>query len=134
MVDRWVNEWRIERAGDPGDFLEAARKVVECARSDDRLFAVAVLKDRLPDIERDAVEQAIAAGASWARIAESLGVTRQAIFSKYGPQARATTRPRLRATVEARAMEATIKSEQERYALAYFEEVRRRNEAAAEEE
>ncbi|MDW3220198.1 MAG: hypothetical protein R8F63_16420 [Acidimicrobiales bacterium] len=131
MLNRGSNEWRIERAGDPGDFLEAARKVVECAQSDVRLFAVAVLKDRLPDIERDAVEQAIAAGASWARIAESLGVTRQAIYSKYGPRAEPTSRPRLRATVEARAMEATITSEQERYALAYFEKVRRRKEREA---
>ncbi|GJM37276.1 MAG: hypothetical protein DHS20C19_06430 [Acidimicrobiales bacterium] len=93
MVNGWVNgrlnEWRIERAGDPGDFLEAARKVVECAQSDDRLFAVAVLKDRLPDIERDAVEQAIAAGATWARIAESLGCDQTGDLQQVRPAGRA---------------------------------------------
>ena len=123
-----MNEWRIDRAGDPGDFLEAANKAVACALSDDRLYAIAVLKDRLPDIERDAVEQAIAAGSSWARIGEALGVSRQAIFKKYGVGAGSSTNPRRRAVVDARAEWEFVKAEQERFAQAHFDRVRKQRE------
>lgn len=119
------NEWRVDRAGDPGDFLEAAHRAVESANADERLAAVAVLKDRIGAIELDAVEQAIAAGAMWSRIAEALGVSRQAVHRRFAASAPAAPRPRRRAVVDERAEWAAVQAEQERFAIEYFERVRR---------
>jgi DNA invertase Pin-like site-specific DNA recombinase len=57
---------------------------------DDGLAAVVALRrlaDRLEDAE---VERALADGWSWARIAEALGVTRQAVHKKHAKRLRST--------------------------------------------
>lgn len=124
-----INRWRVEQAGDPGDFLDAAHAAVESWNADERLAAVAVLKDRIVHIERDAVEQAIAAGAMWSRIAESLGVSRQAVHRRWAQAAaEPVVQPRRRAVVDGRAAWAAVKAEQERFANEYFDRVRRRAE------
>jgi biotin operon repressor len=49
----------------------------------DALAAVAALR-RLADLLEDAaVEQAMRTGWSWPRVAEALGVTRQAVYKKH---------------------------------------------------
>ena len=62
MTDLDINE-----AGDPADQLAA-------------VVALRRLADRLEDA---AVEQAMRAGFSWPRVAEALGVTRQAVHKKH---------------------------------------------------
>jgi len=78
-------EWRVEETIEPGDLLDSATAAAGSHSPDARLRAVAVLKDRLPDLERDAVHHAISIGVSWGQIANALGVTRQAIHKRYGP-------------------------------------------------
>lgn len=51
-------------------------------------FATVVALRRLADqLERDAVEQALSLGWSWHRIAQSLGVTKQAAHKRLGRRA-----------------------------------------------
>lgn len=94
--------WTIDRAAEPGDWLESARAAIESHDLDVRAFAVAVLKDRLPDIERDVVEAALADGAFPARVGEALGISRQAIHKRFGPGAPPARVPPTRATIERR--------------------------------
>jgi hypothetical protein len=94
--------WKIERAAEPGDWFESARAVIESHDLDVRAFAVAVLKDRLPDIERDVVEAALADGAFPARVGEALGISRQAIHKRFGPGAAPGRVPATRVTIERR--------------------------------
>lgn len=49
----------------------------------DELAAVVALRRLADDLEDAAVDRAVAAGWSWERIAESLGVTRQAVHKKH---------------------------------------------------
>jgi len=62
-----VTDLDINEAGDPADQLAA-------------VVALRRLADRLEDA---AVEQAMRAGFSWPRVAEALGVTRQAVHKKH---------------------------------------------------
>ena len=101
------SSWDVGSADQPGDFLEAAEIAVSSASADARLRAVAVLRDRLPDLERDAVMQAVAAGAQWARIADALGRSRQAVHAKYAVRQERKAPPS-RHVVEARAERARL--------------------------
>jgi DNA invertase Pin-like site-specific DNA recombinase len=49
----------------------------------DGLAAVVALRDLAARLEAAEVERAIRAGWTWSRIAEALGVTRQAVHKKY---------------------------------------------------
>lgn len=49
----------------------------------DALAAVAALRRLADQVEDAAVEQAMLAGWSWPRVAEALGVTRQAVHKKH---------------------------------------------------
>ncbi|MDR8410316.1 hypothetical protein MTP10_16410 [Nonomuraea sp. 3-1Str] len=49
----------------------------------DALAAVAALRRLADQIEDAAVEQAMRAGWGWPRVAEALGVTRQAVHKKH---------------------------------------------------
>ena len=64
--------WRIEDADDPGDFLESADLAVHSHNPARRLSAIAVVKERIADVEEDAVEHAVAVGMMWAAIAARL--------------------------------------------------------------
>ena len=56
---------------------------------DDGLRAVVALRELADRLEDEQVEQAISQGWSWARVAEALNVTRQAVHKKHGPRLRA---------------------------------------------
>jgi hypothetical protein len=56
---------------------------------DDGLRAVVALRDLADRLEDQHVERAISQGWSWARIAEALNVTRQAVHKKHGARLRA---------------------------------------------
>jgi hypothetical protein len=56
---------------------------------DDGLRAVVALRQFADRLEDEHVERAIRQGWSWARIAEALNVTRQAVHKKHGPRLRA---------------------------------------------
>ena len=49
----------------------------------DALAAVAALRRLADRLEDAAVEQAMRAGWGWPRVAEALGVTRQAVYKKH---------------------------------------------------
>ncbi len=123
MTDK-PREWRVEEAIEPGDLFDSAVAAAGSHSPDARLRAVAVLKDRLPDLERDAVLHAISIGASWGQIANALGVSRQAIHKKYGPRSPddPAARP-TRATVDRRIENAKRKQFLEEMALEYFARV-----------
>jgi hypothetical protein len=55
----------------------------ETQEPEDGLATVALLRARLEELEALHVEKAIRAGWSWRRIAELLGVTKQAVHKKY---------------------------------------------------
>jgi hypothetical protein len=59
----------------------------------DGLAAVVALRQLADRLEANGVEHAVRAGWSWSRIAEALGVTRQAVHKKYAKRISATTRP-----------------------------------------
>jgi len=50
---------------------------------DDALAAVVALRRLADRVEDDAVERALADGWTWLRIAEALGVTKQAVHKKH---------------------------------------------------
>jgi hypothetical protein len=56
---------------------------------DDGLRAVVALRQFADRLEDEHVERAIRQGWSWARIAEALNVTRQAVHKKHSPRLRA---------------------------------------------
>lgn len=51
--------------------------------TEDALAAVAALRRLADRVEDDAVERAVADGWTWLRIAEALGVTKQAVHQKH---------------------------------------------------
>lgn len=55
----------------------------------DGLRAVVALRELADRLENEHVERAIIQGWSWARVAEALNVTRQAVHKKHGPRLRA---------------------------------------------
>jgi hypothetical protein len=52
----------------------------------DALAAVAALRRLADRLEDAAVEQAMRAGWGWPRVAEALGITRQAVYKKHAPR------------------------------------------------
>ena len=111
--------WDVGRAGDPGDWFDAARDAVAEVDPEVRVRAVAVLKDRLPDVEYHAVMAARQRGAMWSRIGEALGMSRQAVCQRFGRRSR-RTRPRTREMVERRLAWAAIQAELERQGKQMF--------------
>ena len=55
---------------------------------DEGLRAVVALRQLADRLEADYVQRAIEEGWSWARVAEALNVTRQAVHKKHGPRLR----------------------------------------------
>ncbi len=55
---------------------------------EDALAAVVALRDLANRVENDAVERAVADGWSWSRVAEALGVTKQAVHKKHAKRLR----------------------------------------------
>lgn len=100
-------------AGDLDRLVESATQLSDPGRG---LEAVSALRRRIEDIERLQVERAIGSGWSWSRVAEALGVSKQAAHKKHASALRkppaengviVTGAARLavrRATEEARAM------------------------------
>lgn len=58
------------------------------------LAAVVALRRLADQLEAQQVEQAVRAGWTWARIAEGLGVTRQAVHKKHAQRLAAAGDPR----------------------------------------
>jgi hypothetical protein len=56
---------------------------------DEGLRAVIALRRLADQLEDQHVQRAIEQGWSWARVAEALNVTRQAVHKKHGPRLRA---------------------------------------------
>ena len=70
--------------------------VIDIPATDDPAdgLAAAVALRRLADrLEAAEVERALREGWTWARVAEALGVTRQAVHKKYARRLRAAGRP-----------------------------------------
>lgn len=59
--------------------------LTKSADLEDALATVVALRLQAERLERSAVRQAIAAGWTWADIAEALGVTRQAAHKRLAP-------------------------------------------------
>ena len=73
-----TDDWTVDRHDDAEEFMIAAQRALAHAHAMARLRAIAVIKHRLPEVERDAVAQAVASGLSWGLIGDGLGVSRQA--------------------------------------------------------
>jgi hypothetical protein len=52
----------------------------------DALAAVAALRRLADRLEDAAVEQAMRSGWGWPKVAEALGITRQAVYKKHAPR------------------------------------------------
>jgi hypothetical protein len=74
--------------------LDLARRAAETDEPDEALSAVAALRQHLDALEEHHVELALRRGWSWSRIAEQLGVSKQAAHRRYA----ARLRPRLEAS------------------------------------
>jgi hypothetical protein len=75
--------------------VDLARKAARLGEPEDGLAAVAALRAHLDALEARHVEDAFARGASWSRIAELLGVSRQAAHKKYAARLRERKEGRL---------------------------------------
>lgn len=68
--------------------VELARRATQVQSPDDALRAVVELRQRLEELEELHVEEALRRGWSWARIATSLGVSKQAVHKKHAARLR----------------------------------------------
>ena len=84
-MGRWI--------GVKSNTLELARRAAETSEPDEGLSAVAALRHHLDALEEHHVELALRQGWSWSRIADQLGVSKQAAHRRYA----ARLRPRLEA-------------------------------------
>jgi hypothetical protein len=66
------------------DVVKLAWQASRADSSVEGLSAVATLRARLRQLEETHVDQAVSAGWSWAKIAEPLGVSKQAVHKKHG--------------------------------------------------
>ena len=84
--DDFAHPWLIERI--PEEILDRYRRAMFRVRSSNEplviLDSLAEMKDALRQVERAAVEEAQAQGATWSQIAEALHVTRQAVVQRFG--------------------------------------------------
>ena len=78
--------WLIERI--PEEILGRYRRAMFRVRSSSEplviLDSLAEMKEILQQIERAAVEEARAQGATWVQVAQALHVTRQAVEARFG--------------------------------------------------
>ena len=78
--------------------IAPAELAVDDLGPEDGLRAVVALRQLADRLEDEHVQRAIEQGCSWARVAEALNVTRQAVHKKHGARLRAagigTTRSR----------------------------------------
>ena len=85
-ADDFDHPWLIERI--PEEILSRYRRAMFRVRSSNEplviLDSLAEMKEILQQIERAAVEEARAQGATWVQVAEALHVTRQAVEQRFG--------------------------------------------------
>jgi hypothetical protein len=65
------------------ELVEVAHTAFRHTHPGRRLGAIAMLRAQLPMVERDAVEQAVAAAYTWADIGRLLAISRQAVHRRY---------------------------------------------------
>ena len=85
-TDDFDHPWLIERI--PEQILARYRKAMFRVRSSNEplviLDALTEMQDVLQQVERAAVEEARAQGATWSQVAEALNRTRQAVEQRFG--------------------------------------------------
>jgi hypothetical protein len=83
--DDFDHPWLIERI--PDEVLLRYRKAMFRVRSSNEplviLDSLAEIHEVLPQIERAAIEEARAQGATWSQVAQALNRTRQAIEQRF---------------------------------------------------
>jgi len=83
--DDFDHPWLIKRI--PEEFLGRYRRAMFRVRSSNEplviLDSLAEMKEILREIERAAVEEARAQGATWPQVAQALHVTRQAVEQRF---------------------------------------------------
>jgi hypothetical protein len=84
--DDFDHPWLIERI--PEEILSRYRRAMFRVRSSNEplviLDSLAEMQDVLQQVERAAVEEARAQGATWSQVAEALNRTRQAVEQRFG--------------------------------------------------
>jgi predicted transcriptional regulator len=84
--DDFDHPWLIERI--PEDILDRYRRAMFRVRSSNEplliLDSLADMQEVLQHVERAAVEEARAQGATWSQVAEALHRTRQAVEQRFG--------------------------------------------------
>jgi len=83
-------------SGEDGSVVGLARRATEAFNPAEGLSAVVELRDRLDAVETAYVEDAVYEGWSWQRIADYLGVSRQAAHRRHAKSLKAKRRRRLR--------------------------------------
>ncbi|PWU24957.1 MAG: hypothetical protein C5B48_03710 [Candidatus Rokuibacteriota bacterium] len=85
-ADDFDHPWLIERI--PEGVLARYRKAMFRVRSSNEplviLDALAEMQEILQQVERAAVEEARAQGATWSQVAEAMNRTRQAVEQRFG--------------------------------------------------
>ena len=85
-ANEFEKPWVIERI--PEEMLGRYRRAMFLVRSSNEplviLDSLAEMKEVLLQIERAAVEEARAQGATWSQVAEALHRTRQAVEQRFG--------------------------------------------------
>ena len=85
-ADDFDHPWLIERI--PEEVLGRYRKAMFRVRSSNEplviLDSLAEMQEVLHEIERAAVEEARAQGATWSQVAQALNRTRQAVEARFG--------------------------------------------------
>jgi Clp amino terminal domain, pathogenicity island component len=69
--------------------VDLARQATRRSDPEEALSAVTALRRNLDSLEAQHVENAVRAGLSWSRIAELLGISKQAVHKKYAARVRA---------------------------------------------
>ena len=84
--DEFAHPWLVERI--PEETLGRYRRAMFRVRSSNEplviLDSLAEMQEVLQQVERAAVEEARAQGATWSQVAEALNRTRQAVEQRFG--------------------------------------------------